>query len=358
MFISERYQRILAVGNPLLDMQVSVSREFLDKYQLVPDDAILADPKHLGLFDEIRSNETVEYVAGGSAQNSARVAQWVLKKYLSDKENDYILSEALVSYAGSVGDDYSADKMKQICQLAEVRCVYQVNKGASTGVCAVCISDHNRSRSMIANVGAAELFKDNFFYNNFDLLLDNDIFYVEGFFIASSPKSIKYLTEYIINERKVFALNISAPFIVQDPEYRKVFLEVYASADFLFGNEREFRALASSLNWNDTDDAEIMKKLIYRPKSGRQSRVLVMTRGSSSTVVCQKVADDVTVSKVPVVEVHSDHIVDTNGAGDAYVGGFLAAYSMKKTIPECCEIAADVASLVIKRSGCTLPECS
>jgi len=45
------------------------------RYGLEPDNAILADERHEGLFEEVESNFSVTYMAGGAGQNSARVAQ-------------------------------------------------------------------------------------------------------------------------------------------------------------------------------------------------------------------------------------------------------------------------------------------
>ena len=38
---------LVGMGNPLLDIQVSIGKDFLDKYQLKGNDAILAEKHHL-----------------------------------------------------------------------------------------------------------------------------------------------------------------------------------------------------------------------------------------------------------------------------------------------------------------------
>lgn len=62
------------MGNPLLDMQVSNGEDLLKKYSLKANDAILASPEHMGIYDEIIGTSSVTYVAGGAAQNAARGA--------------------------------------------------------------------------------------------------------------------------------------------------------------------------------------------------------------------------------------------------------------------------------------------
>ena len=49
---------------------------YLEKYGLKPFDAILAEEKHLPIFPDLIDNHKPDYCAGGSAQNSIRVAQW------------------------------------------------------------------------------------------------------------------------------------------------------------------------------------------------------------------------------------------------------------------------------------------
>lgn len=56
-------------------MTVVGDQNLLNKYDLKNNDAILAEEKHMPLYEELMNNEKVEYTAGGSAQNSLRVAQ-------------------------------------------------------------------------------------------------------------------------------------------------------------------------------------------------------------------------------------------------------------------------------------------
>lgn len=61
--------------NPLLDMTVVGDQHLLDKYDLEKNGVILAEKKHMPLYEEILQNKKVEFTAGGSGQNSLRVAQ-------------------------------------------------------------------------------------------------------------------------------------------------------------------------------------------------------------------------------------------------------------------------------------------
>lgn len=61
--------------NPLLDMTVVGDQNLLNKYDLKSNNAILAEEKHMPLYEELMNNKNIEFTAGGSGQNSLRVAQ-------------------------------------------------------------------------------------------------------------------------------------------------------------------------------------------------------------------------------------------------------------------------------------------
>lgn len=67
------------MGNPLLDVLATVTPDLLTKYNLKPNDAILAGDEHKTLPSEMAEKFKVEYIAGGSVQNTLRVAQVRLK---------------------------------------------------------------------------------------------------------------------------------------------------------------------------------------------------------------------------------------------------------------------------------------
>ena len=47
--------------------------------------------------------------------------------------------------------------------------------------------------------------------------------------------------------------------------------------------------------------------------------------------------------------------MDTNGAGDAFVGGFLYGMATGKTDAQCAEAGHFAAGTIIQRAGCTFP---
>jgi adenosine kinase len=53
----------------------------LEKYGVKANDAILAEEKHMGLYEDLIQNCDAKLIAGGAAQNTARGAQ-VRTRYL------------------------------------------------------------------------------------------------------------------------------------------------------------------------------------------------------------------------------------------------------------------------------------
>jgi adenosine kinase len=89
--------------------------------------------------------------------------------------------------------------------------------------------------------------------------------------------------------------------------------------------------------------------------SGTRGRIVVFTQGSTSTIV----AVNGVVTEYPVEALSRELLVDTNGAGDAFVGGFLSQLVLEKPMTECVRAGHFAARTIIQRSGCTFPkECT
>jgi len=87
------------------------------------------------------------------------------------------------------------------------------------------------------------------------------------------------------------------------------------------------------------------------PKEGGKPRTVVITQGADPTIV----AIEGEAKEYPIIRLATDRIVDTNGAGDAYVGGFLYGLVEGKDMHFCCQAGAYAASVIVQRSGCTVP---
>jgi adenosine kinase len=139
---------------------------------------------------------------------------------------------------------------------------------------------------------------------------------------------------------------------MQVPPFKKVLSDTMPFIDFLFGNETEAATFAESEGWETRDLTEIALKVSRMPKAnGCRPRTVVFTQGSEPTIV----AVGGKVRLYPVIKISQDKLVDTNGAGDAFVGGFLSQIVTGKCIEEAIRAGNYAANVIIQRSGCTFP---
>ena len=328
------------MGNPIVDISAVVPQEFLDKYGVKLNDAILAEEKHAPMYEDMCKQFEVEYIAGGATQNSIRVAQWMLQVPYA------------TSYMGCVGKDSYAEDMKKLCAADGVNANYMVDETTPTGTCGVLVN--GGERSLVAAINAANNYKVEHLEKpeNWKLVENARFFYSAGFFLTVSPDSMLKVAKHSAENGKCYMFNLSAPFLMQVPPFKKAMMDVLPYVDVLFGNESEAVTFAESEGWTTKDVAEIAMKISKMPKaSGHRGRLVVFTQGLDDTIV----AKEGKIYRFPVIPLAKEDLVDTNGAGDAFVGGFLSQFVTGKDIPECVRGGNYAANAIIQQSGCKCP---
>ena len=328
---------ILGIGNPLLDISADVSVDILDKYEVTLNNAILAEAKHMPLYEELIKNYPVQYIAGGATQNSIRVAQWMLKP-------------GATGYMGAVGVDAFGEQLEKCASTDGVRVNYMKNPNVATGTCAVLIN--KQERSLIANLSAANTFNVSHLdtIESKEMIDRAQLYYMAGFFLTVSIDSIIRIGQHAVENYKTVCINLSAPFIPQF--FGDQLAAAIPYADYVFGNETEAATYGKVMGWGE-DVSVVALKLSALPKaSGTRSRVVCFTQGSNPTIV----AKDGKITEYPVEYLAKELIVDTNGAGDAFVGGFIARLVEDKPVSECVRSGTFAARTIIQFSGCTFPK--
>ena len=215
---------------------------------------------------------------------------------------------------------------------------------------------HQPHRSLVTTLRAAEKFEQSHLSTPEVSRLINGakFFYVEGYFLTHGLDSALEVAKKASETGKVdprlpfsgtravhtcsyfsqvFTLNLSAPFI---PQFFKVQLEqIFPYCDFVIGNESEAAAWASAVGLPNKDDIPaIAKSIATLPKSNpSRSRTVIITQGPDSTVVVAATEPDKP-KTFSVTRLEDGQIVDTNGAGDAFAGGFLGALVAGKSVDE------------------------
>ena len=324
------------------DIISDVPADLLAKYKIESGAILLAEDQHKGVYEDLKTNFDVEYVAGGATQNSIRVAQWMMQ------------TPKATTFLGSVGAD--CDFGKTLAEAAArdgVATLYHESSAAPTGTCAVLVSDGGE-RSLIANLAAANEYQHSHTETKVvqDAITKAKIYYTASFFLTvpQGPQTMLHVAEHALAENKIFTMNLSAPFLIQF--FKDPMNDVIPYADYIFANETEAAAFGEAMKWGD--DLEVVaKNLAAEPKKNEaRPRAVVFTQGADKTIVAVNGA--VTTYDVPKLD--PKLIKDTNGAGDAFVGGFLSKLAVGATMKECVDAGHYAAREVIQRSGCTFPD--
>lgn len=236
------------------------------------------------------------------------------------------------------------------------------------------ISSADGERTLVSNFGAAMNFRASHLENERcrAMLQSSGIVYVEGFLLTdvgdgSVPQegdddaagegvdAVRFLGEHcrqssVRGDPKRFCVNLSADFICA--HYTKHLAMTLPYVDILFGNESECVAAGRALDLGD-DIPRICLALAAMPKRcGSRGRVVVITQGAEPTLV----AVDGELHRYGVIPLARQSVVDLNGAGCAFVGGFLSQMLLGRSIADAVHAGHWAARVVIQRSGCSLPE--
>jgi len=305
----------------------------LEKYGLKPADAILAGDSHLQIYPEIIEKYNVEYSAGGAGQNTARSLTWMLATH------------NVATYVGCIGNDEYGRILESSAIADGVNVQYLKDAETPTGTCAALIVDHDRS--LVAYLGAANKYqKDHFHSQPIQQYLNQAKFlYAAGFFLTVSPDTLVEIGKHANEHNKLFMFNLAAPFLIDfftDP-----LNAVLPYADIVIGNEHEGASIGKKLF--DTEDLkEVATKIGQLSKiNTKRDRIVIITHGEKPVIVYK----DGKVTEYDIVPLGENEIVDSNGAGDCFAGGFLAALTLGRDIEQCVKAGNYCASEILKTGG-------
>lgn len=289
------------------------------------------------IFKDLQEKYKADYIAGGSVQNTLRVCEWIIQK------------PNVAVFFGCVGTDECGKILEERARGDGVNVRYQKRSEHETGKCAVLVT--GRHRSLIADLAAANHFTGDHFNekDNLEILNSAEFYYVSGFFLTVSPPSMITVAKTALESNKPFMMNLSAPFISQF--FKDPLMEAFPYIDILFGNESEALAFSSEQKFETEDLKEIGKKMQNLPKLNKnRKRVVILTQGHDPVLLFE----NDTITEFPIVHLEESEMVDTNGAGDAFVGGFISQFIQHKSYSECIRYGIAAARAIIKRSGCSV----
>ncbi|KPI90435.1 adenosine kinase-like protein [Leptomonas seymouri] len=339
--------------NPLLDVVVDVDKDFLKQYELEKDCAYVYNPHYRKLFETILSQISKLASPGGSGLNTARVAQWMWRHVLGK-------TTGCVMYVGCVGkDDYGEQILAKAVEDG-VTTALEVSDTLPSGLCAVCkVGD---ARTLIANVSSASALSDEFVssksvergkcsasiiyttaYANV-CRVQQTLRLIAGSRTCRLPDGSKQLTAMGLSNKKVLE------------EFGEDLVDVLERLDIIIGNKEEMKDLAMMLQWvpADMSDLELAGKVAREMMYDQHSvRRVVMTRGLEPAIYATSeglIGEVVVQPKAP-----SKGKLKSMGAGDAFAGGFIAAFvTNPNDLEYCCQMGARAATYVINHDVQTL----
>ena len=128
-------------------------------------------------------------------------------------------------------------------------------------------------------------------------------------------------------ETKV-SVNTWIDYINEGPKNRRILKEIAAKADFFILSDTEVKALAQ------TDSISIAVRLL-------RAKRLIVTLGIFGAIISEK-GD---LKMVPGLNLASDKIVDTTGAGDVWCGAFLATYDLTEDFFKSVSVASTISRI-------------
>ncbi|CRL03317.1 CLUMA_CG016502, isoform A [Clunio marinus] len=332
--------KLWVFGNALLDVTVQIKNdELLRKYNLERNGQKEVSSEKLNkiIGDAKDRNKILKFSLGGSGLNSTRILA--------------AMGQLDVIFFGAIGEDQNGKVVKEILKRSMVNARLQQRKDVRTGTC-LCLCQ-GEDRSLTAYVGAAMKVDKSFIEESIKSLSSSlpALYYIEGFFIPEKMHICRFLHEKYQNSKLI--TNLNAPYIVKT--FPKDISWLTKKADIVFGNRDEFEELAS-MNGFETMEDLLTDLLNEYNKPNEQKKIIVVTDGANPVFFYEGNSSQIQSDLVNVPQVDANEIIDTTGAGDSFVAGFIYALMEGKTTRECIEVGCEISAKVIRVIGCNLPK--
>lgn len=335
---------LLGIGNPIIDISAQTDSATLDKYGLKFGQTIFANDTNSGFYDVLESTKGVEYIPGGSVTNSIRVTNWMLNK----NPNFGCM------IVGCIGKDEYGANLSKALGAVNVESVLEENPSEKTSRCGCGI--YLKERCLLPQIRASSKLSMEFVTANLDRLLKASILFIEGYFIIEKRDIVEMLAQKFLDAKKEIAFTLSATFMI-DFHFEGI-KRIADLSNIVFCNEEEAEAFVRKCGL--TPEKSIEENLVHIHRNlQRRNRLLVVTCGSSPVLISRfnyETNNLDFVLRSHIDKISSEDIVDTNGCGDAFVGGFMSLYLQGKGLEKCARAGNYASSVIIRRSGCTYPD--
>ena len=322
---------LFGIGNALVDTEIEVGSDFLQAQKIEPGLMTLIDKERFSeLSVQSKQLKVHQATCGGSAANTIITAsQLGLSCYYNCKVS-----------RDEWGQFYMADLRANHVSTESTPVATDETTGLPTGQCFVFITP-DAERSMLSHLGVTETLCPEDV--DFVSLRKSRILYVEGYLMTSETGRLAARAAFedarklSPSERPLCSLTFSDPGVVAHfKEQFQDFLRV-GRLDLLFCNEAEAFAFTG-----EKDLSKVRSRLL------EISSEVAVTLGAKGAIYWNETGEELFFPS-PVVQA-----LDTNGAGDAFAGGFLFGKGKGYSSQRCLEIGVKVASHLVTEFGARL----
>ncbi len=315
---------IYGVGNALVDQEVYISHAALELTGLTPGNMQLANEEdQQKLSMQLQAEIAAELMtSGGSGANTIFTAAAM-------GLNNF--------YACRVGTDALGEFYCQDLAAANVATHPNTVSAGKTGTCMVMVTPDGQRTMQTCLATSAKL---TLAQMDVVSLEKSKILYIEGY-LATNNDAVQAVKALKLVARKhgvQIAVTLSDPAMVQ---YARAGLDaiLQGGVDWLFCNSAEAMAYTASPQLS----AAMLKLQAL-------ANHVVVTDGANGAYVAATGVPTLHIPAVPVSNVHN-----TNGAGDAFAGAFMAAVLRDKGLQAAAQLAVQVCAEVIQAPGARLP---
>ena len=227
-----------------------------------------------------------------------------------------------VVFIGSVGNDSFGDSIIENFNSVGVRSSFVTRSGNQTSVAHITVDTSGENRIIIVS--------------NADQQLDPNSVYKAIMSIPNLSAVVAghEISEEVIKEAFTAAKEKDCVTILNPAPYKSIPSEILSNTDYLIPNETEFCEMQKikSIDNYDFTNAVFTSNII-------------VTLGEKGAIFKPKTGEQLSVTAPKV------NVVDTTGAGDAFVGSFVSALLFGADAKTAIKFAIEVASLSVTKAG-------
>ena len=349
MEIEKIKKSLIAFGLINIDIITEVTKEFLENhgYDFKTNNFKERD---INFINDLEKLPNIRLAPGGCLNNTLRVIKWILNMKDKSKQNYKI------SIMGLIGDEEKNKIILNELDDLNINHIFEIKKNSPCSRCGVGI--YNNERYLLGEDNTAA--SDEFMENNFYEILNHEIVVFESFMIEQKFNMYKKISEEFNKKKSTVIFALCADFIIKK-FYDKI-VEIGNNSDIIFSNLNEIKEFAKQkINNNnifdENNDNNIIKVLEISHKILKErNRILITTCGNNPVLISKF---DYKRNKIDFIlksfpsKIPNNEIVDTNGAGDSFLAGFIAGYMQGKRLEECCKMGNLASEVILKNIGCT-----